>query len=164
MKNIIILFLSIIMLASCGSSSSMGNLTRKERKQLREMKVRQALSDHRYTIQVSTAHPLGYPAINLSTPYTLEVRGDSIISYLPYFGTAYSVPYGGGKGLNFSAVIKNYEEVLLKHGEHAINIEVQNEEDFYLYQLSVFENGSSTINVRSRQRTEIAFNGYMDIE
>lgn len=164
MRNVLLALLSAIIIASCGTSNGVGQLSRKERKFLLEQKTRQALADRHYTINVTTAHPLGYPTISLSTPYTLEVRGDSIISYLPYFGTAYSVPYGGGKALNFTGKITKYEDVVRKRGEHDITMEVYNEEDIYVYLLNVFESGSTSITVRSRQRTEISFLGNVDMD
>ena len=39
----------------------------------------------------------------LTSDYSIEIRNDSVFSYLPYFGVAYNVPYGGGKGLIFNA-------------------------------------------------------------
>ncbi len=164
MRNIILYLLLATLLASCGTSNSVGKLSRRERQQLLERKTRQALADRHYTIFVTTAHPIGFPSISLSTPYTLEIRGDSIISYLPYFGTAYSVPYGGGKALNFTGTIRKYEDVERKPGEHDIIIEVYNEEDIYVYLLNVFESGSTSITVRSRQRAEISFLGRVEMD
>lgn len=64
--------------------------------------VEKALADRHYTIDVQMMYPQQGPARNVSGDYSLEVRGDTLISSLPYFGRAYLVPYGGGKGLNFS--------------------------------------------------------------
>ena len=97
-----------------------------------------------------------------STDDSVEVRNDSLISYLPYFGRAYSVPYGGGKGLNFSERIGSYEEALLKNGKHHIEIGVTNEEDTYLYTIDVYDNGNSTIAVQSRQREPISYAGRIE--
>lgn len=50
----------------------------------------------------------------MTTNYTLEIRNDSVFSYLPYFGVAYNAPYGGGKSLNFNASITGYTTRALK--------------------------------------------------
>ena len=159
MRKIILVLLSICLLTGCAGSNNLGQLSRKERKLQKQMHIRQELADRHYTISVRSAHPLGRPTIMLSTPYSLEVRGDSLISYLPYFGTAYNVPYGGGKALNFTGIINEYEDVEVKPGEHHIGIGIRNEEDSYIYNLVVFESGSSSIYVYMRQRSEISFNG-----
>ena len=53
------------------------------------------IENGRFTIEVDRALPMGGRTVHLTTPYSLEMRGDSAISYLPYFGRAYSLPYGG---------------------------------------------------------------------
>ena len=58
--------------------------------------------------------------ITLSTPYPLEIRNDSVFSYLPYYGRAYSVPYGGGSGLIFNAPLKEYTMDLDNKGKAVI--------------------------------------------
>lgn len=42
--------------------------------------------------------------------YYIKVSADSLDSYLPYFGQARHIPYGGGKGLNFQEKIDTYSD------------------------------------------------------
>ena len=93
--------------------------------------------------------------------YTVEVRNDSLFSYLPYIGRAYQIPYGGGKGLNFSERIGSYQELQKKNGLRHIEIGVKNDEDTYLYTIEVYDNGSSHIDVQARQRERISYSGEM---
>ena len=72
--------------------------------------VKAALQERKYEIAVSRMYPSRGTSKSLSYGYSVEVRNDSLISYLPYFGRAYNVPYGGGSALNFSAPILNYQE------------------------------------------------------
>ena len=98
---------------------------------------------------------------NVSYGYSVEVRNDTLISYLPYFGRAYNVPYGGGKGLNFSERIGSYHETQQSNGARLIDIELKNDEDIYQYTIKVFDNGNSSIDVQSRQRDPISYSGEM---
>ena len=107
-------------------------------------------------------HPMKGPSKAVSYGYSVEVRNDSLISYLPYFGRAYNVPYGGGKGLNFSAPIESYREGVGKNGKRHIEIGLTNDEDTYLYVLDVFDNGSSSVSVSARQREQISYTGDME--
>lgn len=84
--------------------------TRKEKEAAKEENVRKALEADRYTIDINYMIPSKGPGRPLTTDYSVTVRNDSLISYLPYAGRAYSIPYGGGKALNFSAPIENYEK------------------------------------------------------
>ena len=124
--------------------------------------VKTALQERNYQIAVNRMYPSRGASKTVSSGYTVEVRNDSLISYLPYFGRAYDVPYGGGNGLNFSAPIRNYKESQTKSDLRHIEIDVKNDEDTYLYTLDIFDNGSTDINVRSRQREPISFSGQME--
>ena len=61
------------------------------------LKVKTALTQRRYKIDVNRMYPMNGNSRNVSYGYSVEVRNDTLISYLPYFGRAYNVPYGGGK-------------------------------------------------------------------
>ena len=126
--------------------------------------VKAALQERNYQIAVNRMYPSRGASKIVSSGYTVEVRNDSLISYLPYFGRAYDVPYGGGNGLNFSAPIRNYKESQTKSDLRHIEIDVKNDEDTYLYTLDIFDNGSTDINVRSRQREPISFSGEMEFK
>ena len=161
MKNIwftmVSVCLALVMLSGCATSEE-----RAARAAEQAAKVKSALTERNYKISVDRMYPMKGGSKNVSYGYSVEVRNDSLISYLPYFGRAYSVPYGGGKGLNFSERIGSYEEALLKNGKHHIEIGVTNEEDTYLYTIDVFDNGSSTIAVQSRQRESISYSGKIE--
>ena len=101
---------------------------------------------------------------SVSYGYSVTVKNDSLFSYLPYFGRAYDVPYGGGKGLSFDAPIGHYHEIQSNNGSRQIDIELKNEEDNYTYHITVFDNGSSSIDVQARKRERISYNGEIIFE
>ncbi len=123
--------------------------------------VNKALKERKYKIDVERMYSMRGGSKTLSYGYSVEVRNDSLISYLPYFGRAYSVPYGGGKGLTFSERIGSYQEYQKSNGLRHIEIGLRNDEDTYLYTIEVYDNGSSSISVQSRQRENISYSGEM---
>ncbi len=125
--------------------------------------VKKALDDRHYVIDIQMMYPQRGPAKNVTGDYSLEVRGDSLLSYLPYFGRAYLVPYGGGKGLNFTGIIEKYSASRNAKGAYEIAIGLSNEEDTYYYMLEIFDNGNATIDVTAKQREPISYSGQMDI-
>lgn len=127
-------------------------------------KVTKALEARDYKIAVNRMYPMKGSSKSVSYGYSVEVRNDSLISYLPYFGGAYNVPYGGGKGLNFSERIGSYRESQKNNGERQIEINVTNEEDTYIYLIKVFSNGNSSIDVTSRQRDHISYSGELEVK
>ena len=123
-----------------------------------------ALEARDYKIAVNRMYPMKGSSRSVSYGYSVEVRNDSLISYLPYFGGAYNVPYGGGKGLNFSERIGSYRESQKNNGERQIEINVTNEEDTYIYLIKIFSNGNSSIDVTSRQRDHISYSGELEVK
>lgn len=127
-------------------------------------KVTAALNDRHYVIAIDRMIPMRGSSKNVSYGYSVEVRNDSLISYLPYFGQAYNVPYGGGKGLNFAAPISSYQEFQKKSDRRSIEIGLTNEEDTYVYLIDVFDNGSASVHVTARQRESISYSGNMEFK
>lgn len=122
-------------------------------------RVNVALTERNYKIGIDRMYPMRGTPKNVSFNYSVEVRNDSLFSYLPYFGRAYQVPYGGGKGLDFSERIGNYRETQVKKDHRHIEIDVKNEEDTYLYIIDVFDNGNAQIDVQAIQREHISYSG-----
>lgn len=162
-KILIFTLLALIALSmSCCTVSEQTLQRRAEQRAQLSQTIRQQLDDRQYKVKVRQAYPMSGPPIVLSTTYYLHVVGDSISSYLPYFGRAYSVPYGGGKGLNFEATISDYQQVWVDDHQARIDIRVVNEEDDYQFTVEVYDNGPAYIRVLSRQRQSISFSGEMD--
>ena len=147
------------MLSGCASAEE-----RAARAAEQAAKVTKALKARDYKIAVNRMYPMKGSSRSVSYGYSVEVRNDSLISYLPYFGGAYNVPYGGGKGLNFSERIGSYRESQKNKGERQIEINVTNEEDTYIYLIKVFSNGNSSIDVTSRQRDHISYSGELEVK
>ena len=154
-------------IAVCACAVLCGCATSEERAaQKAEMarNVTKALNERNYKISILRMNPMRGSSRSVSYGYSVEVRNDTLFSYLPYFGRAYNVPYGGGKGLNFSHPIENYQEYQKKNGQRYIEIGLTNEEDTYLYTIEVFDNGNSSVEVWSRQRERIYYTGMMEFE
>jgi hypothetical protein len=157
--SIVMALLAAVLLGGCATSEE-----RAAQKAEQVKKVTAALNRRQYKIAIARMYPMNGPSKTVTYGYSVEVRNDSLFSYLPYFGRAYNVPYGGGKGLNFSAPIGSYQEEVAKNGKRRIEIGLTNEEDTYLYILEVFDNGSSTVSVMSRQREQISYSGDMEFD
>lgn len=127
-------------------------------------KVAKALDDRHYTVNIRSMSPRRGPSKPVTSNWSLEVKGDTLVSYLPYFGRAYNVPYGGGKGLNFTAPIDDYQETTDAKNNRLIRLSVANDEDRYLYTIEVFDNGNTTIDVQGRERDDISYSGDLVVE
>ena len=150
--------LAVIALEGCATAEE-----RAARAAEHAARVKVALTERNYKISVDRMYTMRGGSKSVSSSYSVEVRNDSLFSYLPFFGRAYQVPYGGGKGLNFSERIGSYRESLVNRRRH-IEINVKNDEDSYLYVIDVFDNGNSDIVVQAQQRERISYSGEMVFE
>ena len=150
-----------LLIAAC---STLTAAERAQREREVAMQVEKALGERQYTISISMMFPRRGNAVSVTPDYSVQMKGDSLFSYLPYFGRAFNVPYGGGKALNFSERIGSYHEQEKGNGQRHIEIGVRNEEDTYTYYIDVFDNGSSSIDVQARERDAISFSGMMTFD
>ena len=161
MKNVVVMICLSLAVFSC---STLTSAERAEREAKIERAVAKMLAEHRYAVTVNMMFPRNGRAQNVTSDYSLEVRGDSLVSYLPYYGRAYSVPFEGGKGLNFATLIKNYHSEKGKKGNTRVEIEVDKTEDCNRHSLDTFPNGTTTIDVNDRERDPISYSGQMEID
>ncbi|MCD8263243.1 MAG: DUF4251 domain-containing protein [Tannerellaceae bacterium] len=133
--------------------------TKKDLKVEKEQLMRELVDDDCFHINVDRAIPQQGGSKYLTSPYSLEVCGESVKSYLPYFGRAYSVPYGGGKGLIFDSTITGYQRTYDSKGNATIKFNTRTDEDNYKFQIEIFTNGSATISVVPVNRQAISFHG-----
>ena len=120
-KQIFMLLLALLVGIPTLSAQS-----KKEKKEQKKEAVKKLIESENYKIDVNTAMPMRGRSIPLTSSYSLEIRNDSVISYLPYYGRAYSIPYGGGDGLNFKAVLKEYSMEMDKKGNAVIEFIARN--------------------------------------
>ena len=154
----------MLLLAMLAGIPTLSAQTKKEKKEQKKEAVRQLIVSENYKIDVNTAMPMRGRNITLSSPYSLEIRNDSVFSYLPYYGRAYSVPYGGGSGLIFNAPLKEYTMDLDKKGNAVIKFSARSPEDFFEFSSKVFSNGTASIDVIMQNRQSISYRGELDTE
>ena len=111
-KQIFMLLLALLM--------GIPTLSAQSKKEQKKEAVKKLIESENYKIDVNTAMPMRGRSIPLTSSYSLTIRNDSVISYLPYYGRAYSIPYGGGDGLNFKAILKEYNMEMDKKGNAVI--------------------------------------------
>ena len=160
MRNSVFFWVLLLSVTAC---TSLSRVERTERDAKVAQAVENVLSERSYTVTISMMYPRRGNSVNVTPDFSLQVKGDTLMSYLPYYGRAYSVPYGGGKGLNFTAPIQDYRETRGHKGNTLISFVVNNGEDILKYNLDIYANGSTTINVISRNRESISYSGYLQL-
>ena len=151
----------VVLAAGCGVLHQKSTARKAETARVASL-VRQQLDARKFTVEIEFMSPLSGPGRSVvGDGYSLTVEGDKINSHLPYQGTAYDVPYGGGKVLDFEDEIDSYVEEPAGTDRRVIVISTDNDEDIVEFRLTVFDNGKANLQVNSRQRESISFSGHL---
>lgn len=150
----------LMMLASCATQQE-----RAERMAQRQKAVKEAVEKRRWRIDVNSMHTMRYGTKMVTPDFFLELRNDTLRSYLPYLGQAHRAPMGlPEQGLNFETQVLQYQQNKQKEHLYEIEIKVRTQEDAYNYWVEIFDSGEANIRVRSNDRDPISFDGNMNVE
>ena len=156
MKKRILIILSAvlsILVVSCASTKVTAE---------QEAAVRTNIQNRNFTVNVIRAIPTGSRNVNLTSPYSIRLEGDMVYSYLPYFGRAYNIPYGGGEGLVFEAPVSDYRVVAGKKGSQTITFTAASDAGENRFTIDVYPGGSSQVTVIPAGRQAIRYDGTLD--
>lgn len=157
MRTFITTILFVFLLLGCKSGD---NLSKDEIISLMNEKV----ASSRYTFVAQTAIPLSGRSINLDNSYSLKVSKDTIESYLPYFGRAYTAPISPSAdgGIKFVSTDFKYNVSDKKKGMWDISIETNDVPVRYKLFLKIGDSGYGTLIVQETNRQSISFYGKIE--
>lgn len=141
--------------------STLTSAEREAEKAKRTAYVTKCLDSKHFVIDVDMMIPRRGSSRTLPNDWSLEVKGDTLVSYLPYIGVAHEPLFGDDKGLNFTAPIKTYEDKGFSKGKRTIRLQVNNGGEVIDYCLDVSDEGYANIDVNPRKRDGISFSGQM---
>lgn len=123
--------------------------------------LQNAITGRQWIFRARTALPLRGQQVNLNSDYDLQVRGDSLIVYLPYFGRAYTAPVDPTQGgLHFTST--KFEYAVTGGRRWNIRLRPQGNNEVRELTLQVEDNGAATLQVMSSNRDPIAFRGEVE--
>ena len=143
--------------------NTLRKLTKKEKTQVA---VAGAIAARQWHIEISSMTTMRYGSRTVTPDFYLELRGDTLRSYLPYLGQAQVSPtLSPSIGLNFEEPVLSYNDGKPKSNKYTqIDIDVRTREDSYHYVIEIYDNGQAYIRVRSMNRDPISFDGTLEIE
>jgi hypothetical protein len=128
-------------------------------KQSNADRIKQLLESKEYVFRAQAVTPMRGGFRQLTTEYDLRLLGDSLISYLPYFGRAYSAPMNPREtGIQFTSTDFTYE-LDKKKKRWDITLQPKDATGVQQMNLSVASSGRATLQVISTNREPISFNG-----
>jgi hypothetical protein len=155
-KLYFIIIISALALASCTSTKNVSLDQVTDTARLRDM-----INSKNFIFVAQYASPMGFRRRYLTSDYDVRVSRDTIVSYLPYFGRAYTAPISPSDvDFNFTSTKFTYTMTPTNKGW---NVSVKPHDQNYLSELyfRIFENGTASLNVTSLNKSFISYDGYI---
>jgi len=152
-------FIAFLLLGLAEHSKAQ-DVAKAERNQEKTVTIQHMLQSKRFVFEARSVSPVGGPTRQLLSSYDLTVKGDSIISFLPYFGRAYVAPMtSADAGLRFTSTDFSYQATPRRKGGWHIKIKPDDVNNVQQLNLTVFESGQASLQVTSNNRQAISFMG-----
>lgn len=148
MKKIVLFFIAVISFAQLHAQDSAKT-------------IKSVLDAKRYSFVPQTMMPMKGKTRHVNDgSFSLDVKGDSLVVYLPYIGEAYSAPIGSGEaGYNFTSTDYTYTVKEGKKNRYEVSIKVNDKFSGTEFNLTVFDNKSASLYARSSSKQGISYNG-----
>ena len=109
-------------------------------------------------IEVNYMMPQRY-STRAVTDFSLCLKGDTVISHLPYMGQAYRPTYGNTDGLNFKLPVADKSVKPGKKGKTVIRFTCKNSTTTYDFRIEVYPDGGAYINLSPSYADRIGYKG-----
>lgn len=97
--------------------------------------------------------------------YTVHIKNDSVIAFLPYFGTSYSAQINQTDGgIKFTSLQFDYSFSEKKKDQCEITIKPKDAKDVQQLFITVFSDGSAQLQVICTNREPTSFKGYFIVK
>lgn len=131
-----------------------------EKKALQIKQIREIVGSQNFIFKAESVNPVNAGTKKLTTDFGIEVRNDSIFSYMPYYGNSYSRDYTSFKNspMGFIQPMESYRQIRRKSG-YAIDIKVKNEHDVIDLTFHISKTGITSVSASSINRQNITYTG-----
>ena len=124
--------------------------------------IAQAIANDNWIFIADRALPQRGRTRNLTGQYEVRCSKDTIVSYLPYFGRAYSAPVlETTSPLDFKSTDFTISKAQNDKGRWNISVRPKDYREVQSFDFTLFDNGSAQLNVQLTNRSPISFNGFV---
>jgi hypothetical protein len=120
------------------------------------------LSGKNFVFKAQSAWPLQGTVVQLTAGYDMRVLQDSINTYLPYYGRAFTASCTGEGGVNFTSRKFDYKLKEKQKGGWELTIRPADAKDVVEMNYSVSANGYATLQIISNNRQAISYYGVIE--
>lgn len=135
---------------------------KKEAKAQKIQLIRDGVNNKTFVFKAFSVVPKTERTKSLINDFGMEVKGDSIFSYLPYYGKIYSRERQdasfNNSPMGFAQTMESYKRTKTKKG-YEVRIKVNNNNDIIDLVFHISKNGSATLVASSLNRQAISYMG-----
>lgn len=167
MKTQAIILIVFMLLFTEGIQAQRKNKAEQEIKIEQQFKALQDLirSNH-FQVTIDRVYPMNGADLTRFNPEgTITVTDSTAKGKLPYFGRAYTLPYGEGGGIEFDGLIKKREvKIIEKKRKSSIlyQFHVAGQNDVYRITIQSFPGGTCSVSINSNNRRNISYSGKIE--
>ena len=162
MKQLFIFFILVMGLGYLSLHAQSGKLENDSKTKV--VIVKEKIESKSYVIHCDRIYPMRGQSRYITNDYSIELKGDTVRSYLPYFGVAHSASYGGNNVLDFKKVCRDYVIKEGKKGSWVVSFTVENENETLEYQLTIYPNGNVRVFIQPMKRDSVSYSGELELE
>lgn len=149
----VIIFLSFFLMR-CSST--------KKAVSLNENDVKNIIDSSQFTFVAERMNPLRGASRILTSYYDVEVKKDSLSSFLPFFGRSFQAPMDPSKSpLEFHSYNFTYKVQQKNNDQWQVFINPNDRQEIQQLLFTIFNNGTATLNLVSTNRDAISFYGHI---
>lgn len=129
-------------------------------------RVKTLMESNRFQVKIDRVHPASGGDLTQFNPDGTITLNDSVATgKLPFFGRAYSLPYGSSGGIEFDDFVKERTIKVVEKKRKKIllyQFTVAGESDIYRISIETASNAACSVNVNSNNRTHISYSGTVE--
>ncbi len=156
---VLILFAATSVFAQTTEKKSKKQL-KAEQKALKIQLIKDLVDNKTFIFKATSVIPKNEKTRSLTTDFGIEVKNDSVFSYMPYFGNTYSRDYTSFKDspLGFMQPFESYKKTKTRSG-YDVDIRVDNNHDIIDLAFHISKNGNASLTASSINRQAISYMG-----
>lgn len=163
MRTLIITVLLIFSITSVYSQNSDRKSRKRKKAELKAeqtRRIREIVNSKNFVFKAESVNPRNTKRMRLLTDFGVEVRGDSVFSYLPYFGNNYERDLTTFKNspMGFMQPISDYDRSSTNEG-YKIAIKVKNENELINLVFHISKRGYTSLSASFLNRQSISYDG-----
>lgn len=161
MKKQVLMSALMLMFAMLPMMSMAQNGHNKDSETMMASQIQNSIEAMTLNVEFNYVYPMRMPSHYLTTTYSIRLKGDSIMSYLPYFGRAYrsNIANNDRSPLSFNSTVTDMTIKRGKKKDYVLVFKTRNDSELLEYTLTIFPNRQASLTVNSSDRESINFGG-----